>query len=211
LRTAEEADIGISKLRIREPFFAVAVLILLAAAGYAQSSPAQTLTFLLARTTIAFTLGDTVHTVHGSFALQRGQVTYNPATGEISGEIVVAAATGHSGNSMRDRKMHKEILESAKYPEITFRPDRVDGRVGMHGTSNVQVHGVFAVHGTEHEISVPIQVEMATDHWAATGHFVVPYAKWGMKNPSSFLLRVSESVEIDIRASGENPKLPATE
>jgi hypothetical protein len=32
-----------------------------------------------------------------------------------------------------------------------------------------------------------------------------------MKNPSSFLLRVSESVEIDIRASGENPKLPATE
>jgi polyisoprenoid-binding protein YceI len=162
--------------------------------------------FLPSQSSVAFTLGDTVHTVHGSFSIKRGKVTYNPSTGEISGEVVLDATTAHTGNGMRDRKMHKEVLESAKYPEIVFRPDHVDGKVGMHGTSTVQVHGIFSIHGGDHEMTVPIQVDMASDHWIATGHFVVPYAKWGMKNPSTFILRVSESVEIDVHASGPNPQ-----
>jgi len=43
---------------------------------------------------------------------------------------------------------------------------------------------------------------MSADHWNATVHFTVPYAKWGMKNPSTLFLRVSDSVEIDLAASG---------
>lgn len=181
-----------------------ALALILAAGCRAQTSPAV-FEFVPAQSSVTFTLGDTVHTVHGAFAFKRGKVTYNPSTGELAGEVVLDATTAHSGNGMRDRKMHKEILESAKYPEIVFRPDRVDGRVGMQGTSTVQVHGIFSIHGGDHEMTVPIQVDMAADHWTATGHFVVPYAKWGMKNPSTFLLRVSESVEIGVHASGKNP------
>ncbi len=173
----------------------------------AQSSEAV-FEFLPSQTTVTFTLGDVMHTVHGAFALKRGKVTYNPSTGEISGEVVVDAATGHTGIGMRDRKMHKEVLESAKYPEIIFRPDRIDGRVGMHGISNVQVHGSFTIHGSDHELTIPIQVEVGPDHWTASGHFVVPYAKWGMKNPSTFVLRVSESVAIDVHTSGQSPRTP---
>jgi hypothetical protein len=43
---------------------------------------------------------------------------------------------------------------------------------------------------------------MSADHWAATVHFTVPYAKWGMKNPSTLFLRVNDSVEIDLMAAG---------
>lgn len=162
--------------------------------------------FVPSQTTVSFTLGDVMHTVHGAFALKRGKITYNPSSGEISGEVVVDAASGHTGIGMRDRKMHKEVLESGKYPEIVFRPDRIDGRVGMHGISNVQVHGNFTVHGSDHELTIPVQVEMGPDHWTASGHFVVPYAKWGMKNPSTFVLRVSESVAIDVHTSGKIPQ-----
>jgi polyisoprenoid-binding protein YceI len=175
-------------------------------------SPAQTaevtLEFVPAQTTVAFTIGDTLHTIHGGFDLKRGRVNYNPATGDISGEIVLDATSGHSGNGMRDKKMHKEILESAKYPDIIFRPDRVEGKVLTEGPSTVQVHGVFSIHGADHEMTLPIQVQMSPDHWEATAHFVVPYTKWGIKNPSTFILRVSESVAIDVHATGQNPKPP---
>ncbi len=57
---------------------------------------------------------------------------------------------------MRDRRMHQNMLESARYPEIVFRPDRVEGRVAPQGTSQVSLHGMFAIHGAEHEITMPV-------------------------------------------------------
>jgi len=121
-----------------------------------------------------------LHTVHGSFNLKSGQVHFAFATNIIGGEIVADAASGNSGSGARDRKMHKEILESAQYSEITFRPDRVEGKVLAIGTSREQVHGVFVIHGAEHEITVPAQVELAPDHWNLTIHVEVPYVKWGL-------------------------------
>jgi len=35
-----------------------------------------------------------------------------------------------------------------------------------------------------------------------TTHFVVPYAKWGMKNPSVLFLRVGDSVDVAFHAAG---------
>jgi len=50
---------------------------------------------------------------------------------------------------MRDRKMHKEVLESERYPEIAFRPDKIEGAVASQGKSSVKVHGMFNIHGVE--------------------------------------------------------------
>ena len=171
-----------------------------------------------AETVANFTLGDVLHTVKGSFHLKRNElrldtesqkpvldgtlIRFDPTSGKISGAIIFDATTGNSGNSSRDRKMHKEVLESARFPEISFRPDRVDGKVSPTGSSTVQVHGMFGIHGAEHEITVPIEVKFDSDHWTASAHFPVPYAKWGMKNPSVLFLRVGDSVDIELRAVG---------
>ena len=150
-----------------------------------------------AHTTIQFKLGATLHTVHGSFKLARGAVRFDPATGRISGEVVVDAASGASGDDSRDRHMHQEILESAKYPEIVFTPDRVDGVVAAQGVSQIQVHGVFRIHGAAHEMAIPVQVQITDGQASVKANFTIPYVKWGMKNPSTFLLRVSDKVEIE--------------
>lgn len=172
------------------------------------SGPAQETAFQLdpAQTSVTFTLGDVLHTVRGTFRLKRGSLEFEPASGGISGEIVVDAKSGESGSGMRDRKMNKEILESDRYPEIAFHPDRIEGVVASQGKSSVKVHGMFNIHGVDREITVPAEVEMSADHWTATVHFTVPYAKWGMKNPSTLFLRVNDSVEIDLLAAGNVAK-----
>ena len=154
-----------------------------------------------AQTAVKFTLGDVLHTVHGTFKLKQGDLQIE-ADGKVSGQIVVDATSGESGSGARDRKMHKEVLESSQYPEITFRPDRIKKPVAPSGKSSVMVHGVFNIHGADREITVPAQVERTSDHWAATVHFTIPYEKWGMKNPSTLFLRVSDTVEIDLLAAG---------
>ena len=152
-------------------------------------------------TSIKFTLSDVLHTVRGTFKLKQGALELDPS-GNVSGAIVVDAKSGDSGNGMRDRKMHREVLESDHYPEISFRPDRVEGSVAASGKSSAMVHGMFNIHGMDREISVPAQVEINADHWTATMHFTIPYQKWGMKNPSTLFLRVSDTVEIDLVAAG---------
>jgi polyisoprenoid-binding protein YceI len=184
--------------------FIASLSLLTAAFAWGQTQQA-TLNFAPAQTAVEFTLGDVLHTVHGGFQLKSGQIHFAPATNAISGEIVVDATSGNSSSTGRDKKMHKEILESAQFPEITFRPDRVEGKVMPAGLSEVQVHGRFGIHGVEHELTVPAQIELAPDHWVLTVHFAVPYVKWGMKDPSTFILRVEKTVAIDLHASGSNP------
>jgi len=185
---------------VGRPFLAAIAFI--AIAGVA--APAQDVAFQLdpQHTNVSFTLGDVLHTVRGTFKLKHGTLRLDPASRKLTGEIIVDAKSGESGSGMRDRKMHREVLESDRYPEIAFRPDRVDGTVSLQGRSSVRVHGIFNIHGSDHELTVPADVEMSSDHWTATLHFAVPYANWGMKNPSTLFLRVNESVDIDLTAAG---------
>jgi len=151
---------------------------------------------------VHWTLESTVHTVHGSFAFKKGNLQVDTSTGKASGEIIVDATSGNSGNDGRDKKMHKEVLESGKYAEVIFRPDHVEGKITPQGISNVQVHGRFVLHGSEHELTVPVQAEFAGDHWTGTAKFNVPFIDWGLKNPGNFFLRVNHSVEIELELKG---------
>ena len=76
----------------------------------------------------------------------RGSLQVDPATGKASGEIVVDATSGKSDNDGRDKKMHKDVLESAK--------------------------------------------------------FGVPFIEWGLKNPSTWLLKVEHSVSVELELKG---------
>src|SRR5579862_9216214 len=109
------------------------------------------------KTQIGFTVHDPLHTVHGTFNLKRGKMQLEPGTGKASGEMVIDIPSGISGNGSRDKRMHKEILESQKYPEAVFTPDRVRGSIAAEGTSEIDVHGSFRIHGADHEITIHFQ------------------------------------------------------
>ena len=178
------------------------VLLVLLAACPAAYSQQTTLQLDPAKTSVKFTVGDVLHTVHGTFRLKRGALQLDTAAEKLTGEIVVDARSGDSGSKMRDGKMHREVLESEQFPEISFRPDRLSGTVNGDGKSSVRVHGIFTIHGVEREIEVPAEADLAADHWSASLHFTIPYVKWGMKNPSALFLKVDDTVAIDLVAAG---------
>jgi len=155
-----------------------------------------------AQTKIEWTLADVLHTVHGTFKMRSGSVTFDPRSGDANGEIIVDATSGESGNHTRDKKMHSEILESARYKEITFSPNHVTGKITEQGTSNLQVQGVFRIHGADHDLTLSLQVEKSGDDVKARTSFLVPYQDWGMKNPSTFLLKVENKVSISVSSVG---------
>jgi polyisoprenoid-binding protein YceI len=155
-----------------------------------------------AQSKVHWTLGTTLHTVHGTFAFKRGVVHVDLASGKAGGEIVADATSGESGDSSRDKKMHKDVLESARFGEVAFRPDRIEGQVPAAGAAKVQMHGTFTLHGSEHELTVPIEAELTPEHWKGSAKFRIPYIEWGLKSPSNFLLKADPVVDLELEMSG---------
>lgn len=183
------------------------VLALLAGSALAALSTvagAETFELQPQETHVAFTLGATLHTVHGTLRARRGSVRFDPATGAASGEIVLDAASAETGNASRDRDMHGKILESARYPEIVWRIDRVLGFPrGEARSARVTLQGSLAIHGASRPLSTTAEVAVGADRRVtATATFKVPYVAWGMKDPSTFVLRVDKEVGVEVRAAG---------
>jgi polyisoprenoid-binding protein YceI len=178
----------------------VAVSLLFAASAFAQH---QTFTVDPNASQVAWALGGSGHHVNGTFHVQSGTIDFDTAAHSISGSIVVAAGSGNSGEPSRDKKMNSEVLDVTHYSEIIFVPQKYDGSIAATGDSTIQVSGTFTLHGTPHDLSVPMQIHIDGDALSAKTHFVVPYVKWGLKDPSVFILKVAKEVDIDLTLVGK--------
>ena len=160
------------------------------------------LTFDPGQSKVHFMVESTLHTVHGTFNLKSGTVQFDPQSGKAEGEIVVFANSGESGNSSRDERMHKEILESWKFGEATFRPTQIDGQVSLSSPCDFKVKGVFNLHGGDHDIVALVHSELSGGRWKGTAKFDVPYIQWGIKDPSNFMLKVKPVVHVELEMAG---------
>lgn len=164
----------------------------------------QTTTFIADpnQSQVNFTLGDVLHTVHGTFRLKSGKLSFNPSTGAASGELVMDADSGDSGSNARDRKMKKDILETHKYPDVVFTPQEVKGAIALQGKSQVELDGIMTLHGQPHPMALHVPLTVNGDTASADISFEIPYVQWGLKNPSTLFLRVSDKVEINVHIVG---------
>lgn len=180
----------------------VAVSLLFATSAFAQH---QTFTADPNASQVAWALGGSGHHVNGTFHVQSGTIDFDTTAHSISGSIVVAAGSGNSGEPSRDKKMNSEVLDVTHYSEITFVPQKYDGSIAPTGDSTIQVSGTFTLHGTPHDLSVPMQIHVDGNALTAKTHFVVPYVKWGLKDPSVLILKVAKDVDIDLVLVGKLP------
>jgi polyisoprenoid-binding protein YceI len=155
-----------------------------------------------AASSVSFHLDATMHSANGTMTLTRGEVRFDVATGAAAGEIVLDAASADTRHKGRDEKLHHEVLESAAYPEIVFRPTAVKADVDDRGVGTVTLGGTMTIHGGDHEVSVSASVSRDGETVRATGMLVVPYVAWGMHDPSVLVLRVAKVVEVSFTAVG---------
>ena len=183
---------------IRTALFAGTFLIAMGA--FAQH---QTFTVDPNASQVGWQLGGNGHHVTGTFHVQSGAIDFDRTAHTISGSVVVAAGSGSSGEASRDKKMNNDVLDVAHYSEITFAPQKFDGAIAPTGDSTVQVSGTFTLHGTPHDLTVPMQIHIDAGTLTAKTHFVVPYVKWGLKDPSVFILKVAKEVDVDLTLTGK--------
>ena len=151
---------------------------------------------------VKITLKTTHEIVNGTFHAQSGSIGFDRESHAMSGEIVVLAASGKTGNGSRDRKMDKDVLEVERYATISFAPKSYTGEISNSGDSNIQVSGTFTLLGTPHEITIPILVHLDGVNATAKGHFTVPYVQWGLKNPSFLFWKADDEVAVDLDLAG---------
>jgi polyisoprenoid-binding protein YceI len=150
---------------------------------------------------VKFTLGGH-DTTTGTFHVAKGLVNFDPTTPKLTGLVDVEAGSGNTGNGTRDKKMTTQVLEAAKFSDVTFAPESYTGTLAPTGDSTLQVTGVFTLHGTPHTLTVPMQIHIEGSKCTAKTHFVVPYVEWGLKDPSVFILKVAKQVDVDLTLVG---------
>jgi len=177
----------------------VALPLLSGIAAYAQH---QTFTVNPDASQVAFSLGGNGHHVTGTFHVQSGSIDFDRKAQSISGSVVVSAASGDSGDKGRDKNMHNNVLDVEHYADVSFVPKSYQGTIAPTGDSTLQVSGIFTLHGTPHDLTVPMQIHIDGGALTAKTHFTVPYVKWGLKDPSVFILKVAKDVDIDLTLTG---------
>lgn len=151
-------------------------------------------------TTIEFSLKATMHTVHGTASLDHADFTFDTVSGAASGEAVVVSGSADTDNPKRDKKMHGSVLLSAEHPAIVLRAESIEGTLELDGTSDVVLVGTLDLIGAEHPIRVPMKVTIDGGTASVDASFTVPYVEWGLKDPSTFVLRVGKEVPVTIHA-----------
>jgi polyisoprenoid-binding protein YceI len=179
--------------------FLLALPLLIASNAVAQH---QTFTATPEASDVQFTLGGSDHTTHGTFHVKDGVIDFDRGASTISGTIDVAAGSGNSGNQSRDKKMTNAVLDATHFADVSFVPHSYQGTIAPSGDSMIQVSGTFTLHGTPHEITVPVQLHTDGSNCTVKTHFTVPYVQWGLKDPSVLIFKVSKEVDIDLTLVG---------
>jgi len=178
------------------------------AVGSAAPAAAQTHRLVLDpdASRVAFTLGATLHTAEGSLAPVDGALRFSPEGGPMTGRIVVAARSAETGIARRDARMHAEVLESERFPEIVFHAETLEVEALRADTAppeaDVVVQGELEIHGRRHPLSVPATLRGDGGSVEIEARFSAPYVEWGMTDVSGFLLRVDPYVDVTVRARG---------
>jgi polyisoprenoid-binding protein YceI len=95
------------------------------------------------------------------------------------------------------KAMQENVLESVRYPEISFRSSRIE----KQSEGQWQVTGELSLHG----VMKPVSLSVKRDSEAYTGHIVIRQTDFGIKpiTAAAGAVKVKNELEIDFRIFSE--------
>lgn len=96
-----------------------------------------------------------------------------------------------------NKELREIVLESAKYPEITFKSTEITGNLSG-GQFDAKVGGDLTLHGVTRHITIPARVSLSGDTLRAQGEFTINRDDFRIKATSAFhgLVRVRDRIKF---------------
>jgi polyisoprenoid-binding protein YceI len=96
-----------------------------------------------------------------------------------------------------NKELREIVLESAKYPEITFKSTDITGHVAG-GQYEAKVGGELTLHGVTRHIVIPATVMLSGNELRARGEFTVNRGDYKVKATSAFhgMVRVRDRLKF---------------
>jgi polyisoprenoid-binding protein YceI len=119
--------------------------------------------------------------VEGSFTID--------STGISKAEFTVDMTTLRSDEDRRDNAIRGQAIETSRFPTATFtltEPVPLD-QIPAEGTKiSVDATGDLTLHGVTKEVTIPLEAQRTANVIAVTGQLDVPFADFGISQPTSF-------------------------
>jgi polyisoprenoid-binding protein YceI len=96
-----------------------------------------------------------------------------------------------------NKELKDIVLETAKYPEITFRSTDVQGKL-KDGKFEVKIGGDMTLHGVTKQIKIPATVSVEGNSLHAVGEFSLDRSDFNVKATSAFhgLVRIKNRLKF---------------
>jgi len=96
-----------------------------------------------------------------------------------------------------NKELNEIVLETAKYPEISFRSTGVTGGL-KNGKIEVLIKGNLNLHGVTKSVEIPATVTLEGNNLRAVGEFDIDRDDFGVKATSAFhgLVRVKNNLKF---------------
>ena len=172
---------------------------------------------------ISYFLKGNVHDTLGHVRSMRGgataTVTPEGRLADPAVQFTFAADTMDSKDAARDERMKKKFMETALYPEISFRSTGSGASLKQaapvaQATKERPVafdlEGALKIHGTERQVTIPVTTYPEGGCLVVEGETVLALKSYNIANPSFFIFRTDDNVKINFHfelqpAAGAKP------
>jgi len=85
-----------------------------------------------------------------------------------------------------NRELREIVLETEKYPTITFKSTNVSGKLLRDGSFDAKIEGELTMHGVTRRIRIPTRVSLVGSDLRAQGEFIVNRSDFNVNATSAF-------------------------